>query len=70
MVRAGSIGVALSLLGVEFVPRSGAGASPAAETFGDEVALATVQAKFRFVVDEVTRTFPSPCLPFPYLTFP
>ena len=53
-----------------FLTRVSPGASPAAETFGDEVALATVQAKFRFVVDEVTRTFPYPCLPFPYLPFP
>ena len=59
MARTGTIGVVLNIAGVEVQPK-GFGAPLADDPFGDEVAIVTASAAFRFVVEEVVSTFPYP----------
>lgn len=56
LVRVGSVGVAVRLVDVQFAPRQ---AARGAE-FGEEVAMVSVLAAFRFALTDVTSTFPYP----------
>ena len=54
-VRVGTVGVALRARNIEFGASAGVGAA-----FGDEVAVVSALADFRFAVTEVERTIPYP----------
>ena len=63
-VRAGSVGVALRVLNIEFGERPAAGVAAAGaaagESLGEEVATAKVEAAYRFKIDTIESSIPFP----------